>query len=81
MGLPQLDAFLRHAQLSPAISAELAEPLDLASFLALARREGFEVEEADLLQARERDEAQRTAAELQQRAGAEARRLRSFIHG
>jgi predicted ribosomally synthesized peptide with nif11-like leader len=81
MALPQLDAFLRHARQSPALQAQLAEPLDLADFLALARREGYELEEADVLQARERDEAQRSAAELQQRAGADARRLRSFIHG
>jgi predicted ribosomally synthesized peptide with nif11-like leader len=81
MGLPQLDAFLRHVRQSPALKAQLAEPLDLPDFLQLARLEGFEIEEADVLQARERDEAQRSAAELQQRAGAEARRLRSFIHG
>ena len=81
MALPQLDAFLRHARQSPALQAQLAEPLDLADFLALARREGYALEEADVLQARERDEAQRSAAELQQRAGADARRLRSFIHG
>jgi predicted ribosomally synthesized peptide with nif11-like leader len=81
MGLTQLDAFLSHARQSPALRAQLAEPLELPEFLHLARREGFQLEEADVLEAREREEAQQSAAELQQRAGAEARRLRSFIHG
>jgi predicted ribosomally synthesized peptide with nif11-like leader len=81
MGLTQLDAFLRHARQNQALQAQLAEPLELPEFLQLARREGFQLQETDVLEAREREEAKRSAAELQQRAGAEARRLRSFIHG
>jgi predicted ribosomally synthesized peptide with nif11-like leader len=80
MSLQQLDAFLAHARRSPALKELLASPLELAEFLALARGEGFTVEEADVLEARERDEAKLSAAELQERAGVDARRLRSFIH-
>lgn len=80
MSLQQLDAFLAHARQRPALAEQLAEPLELADFLALARGEGFTVVEADVLNARERDESNLSAAELQERAGVDARRLRSFIH-
>lgn len=81
VSLAQLDAFLAHARRTPALQARLAEPLELEAFLALASQEGYAVEERDVLAARERDESQCSAAELQQRAGADARRLRSFIPG
>ncbi|NQV09962.1 MAG: Nif11-like leader peptide family natural product precursor [Cyanobacteria bacterium] len=81
MSLQQLDAFLLQASLQPALQAKLNKPLELEEFLHLARAEGYGVDEADLLAAREREESQRSAGELQQRAGDEARRLRNFIHG
>ncbi|APD48818.1 MULTISPECIES: Nif11-like leader peptide family RiPP precursor [unclassified Synechococcus] len=81
MSLQQLDAFLLQASLQPQLQARLNEPLELADFLMLARGEGYAVEETDLLEAREREESQRSASELQQRAGDDARRLRNFIPG
>ncbi len=81
MSLQQLDAFLRHAQLSAPLQEQLRQPLDLSAFLRLASSEGFCVEEADVLEAQQREESHLSDAELQHRAGAEACRLRNFIHG
>lgn len=84
MSLEQLDAFLAHSRGRPELDARLhaqGDPLDLEAFLALARSEGFAVEEADVLAALQREEANLSDAELQGRAAAEARRLRHFIPG
>ena len=56
-------------------------PLDLEAFLALARQAGYTVEEADVFAAQLRAEETLSDAELQRRAGDEARRLRHFIPG
>ena len=81
VSLAQPDAFLANASHTPALQARLADPLELEAFLAMASKEGYAVEERDVLEARERDESHCSAAELQQRAGSDARRLRSFIPG
>ena len=84
VSLEQLDAFLSHARAQPELNVRLSDshnPLDLASFLALARDAGFAVEEADVLAAQQRAEESLSDAELQRRAGEEARRLRHFIPG
>ncbi|SBO44427.1 Nif11-like leader peptide family RiPP precursor [Cyanobium sp. NIES-981] len=79
MSLEQLDAFLALARGREDLAARLAEPLELADFLALARTSGYAVEEADVLAAQQRQESSLSDAELQRRAGEEARRLRHFI--
>lgn len=84
MSLDQLDAFLAHARDRPDLNARIhdhEDPLDLTAFLALAREEGFTVDEADVLAAQQRAEADLSDADLQRRAGEEARRLRHFIPG
>jgi predicted ribosomally synthesized peptide with nif11-like leader len=81
MSLEQLDAFLAHSRQQPALQGRLQEGVDLESFLALARDAGFAVEEADVIAAQQRAEADLSDAELQRRAGEEARRLRHFIPG
>lgn len=84
MSLAQLDAFLARVKDDPQLRERVqnpAEPLELADFLALARGAGFAVEEADVIAAQERAEAALSDAELQRRAGEEARRLRHFIPG
>lgn len=84
MSLEQLDAFLARAKHDPELRARLhnpADPPELADFLALARDAGFAVEEADVIAAQLRAEAALSDAELQRRAGEEARRLRHFIPG
>lgn len=81
LSLEQLDAFLVHARRQPELAARLAEPLELPALLGLARDEGFTVEEADVIAAQLREEQQLSAADLQRRAGEEARRLRTFIPG
>ena len=79
MSLEQLDAFLLHARHTPALAAQLAEPLELFAFLDLARGAGYALDEADVIAAQQRQEASLSDAELQERAGAEGRRLRNFI--
>lgn len=84
MSLDQLDAFLAHAREHPDLDRQLHDhenPLDLAAFLALAAGAGFAVEEADVIAAQQRQEESLSDEELQERAGAEARRLRHFIPG
>lgn len=84
MSLEQLDAFVASAHRDPELLRRLQDPLDppdLQEFLALASQAGFRVEEADVIAAQQRAEADLSNAELQRRAGEEARRLRHFIHG
>jgi len=84
MSLNQLDGFLAHAEGHPELASRLhdhANPLDLEAFLALAREAGYTVEEADVIAAQIRAEESLSDAELQRRAGEEARRLRHFITG
>jgi len=86
MSLQQLDAFLAHARTAAgadgeALRRDLASPLDLEAFLALALRHGYPLAEADVLAAQAREDSRRSDAELQRQAGEEARRLRSFIPG
>jgi predicted ribosomally synthesized peptide with nif11-like leader len=84
MSLEQLDAFLAYARERPELDRQLHDhetPLDLAAFLALAEGAGFAVEEADVIAAQQRQEEGLSDEELQERAGAEARRLRHFIPG
>jgi predicted ribosomally synthesized peptide with nif11-like leader len=84
MSLAQLDAFLARVKDDPELQARVqnpADPLELADFLALARNEGFSVDEADVIAAQQRAEAGLSDEELQRRAGEEARRLRHFIPG
>ena len=84
MSLDQLDAFLAHARHDTALGERLhdtAEPPELEEFLRLAREAGFQVEADDLIAAHQRAEAALSDAEIQRRAGQEARRLRTFIPG
>lgn len=79
--LPALDAFLAFAQADGTLAERLRQPLELEELLALGRSHGFALEAEDVLAAQQREEASLSAAELQQRAGADARKLRSFIPG
>lgn len=81
MSLEQLDAFLDHARRTPELAERLGQPLPLEDLLALAAAAGFAVEESDVVAAQLREEQRLSCGELQQRAGQEARRLRSFIPG
>ena len=84
MSLDQLDAFIAQAKQDPNLQRRLQDPGDppeLPEFLALARAAGYAVEEADVIAAQQRAEAALSDAELQRRAGEEARRLRHFIPG
>ena len=81
MSLEQLDAFLAHAHGVPDLEGRLHQPLELEEFLALARTSGFDVREHDVIAAQQRAEADLSDADLQARAGEEARRLRHFIPG
>ncbi len=81
MSLEQLDAFLAHARSAPELAERLRRPLPLEELLQLAAAEGFAVDEADVIAAQLREEERLSDTELQQRAGEEARRLRTFIPG
>ena len=71
---------MAHARQSPQLATQLAEPLELQYFLELARGAGYALEEADVIAAQQRQESNLSDAELQERAGAEGRRLRNFIY-
>ncbi len=81
MALNQLDDFLKQARLDPNLAQQLSKPLDLEEFLELAAQAGYRLSEQDVLAAQARQEASLSNQELQQRAGEEARKLRSFIPG
>jgi predicted ribosomally synthesized peptide with nif11-like leader len=81
VSLQQLDAFLAHARQQPQLAERLQQPLDLEDLLQLAQAEGFALSEQDVIEAQLREEAHLSDAELQRRAGEEARRLRHFIPG
>ena len=81
MSLPQLDAFLAHCRRQPELQERLQGGIDLEAFLALARASGYPLEESDVIAAQIREEETLSDAELQRRAGEEARRLRHFIPG
>ncbi|MFM7677163.1 MAG: Nif11-like leader peptide family RiPP precursor [Synechococcus sp.] len=79
MSLEQLDAFLLHARQDAGLRDRLGQPLELEEFLALARAEGFAVQESDVLAAQQREEAGLSDEELQHRVAHDACRLRTFI--
>ena len=81
MALKQLDDFLKQARLDPNLAKQLSKPLDLEEFIELAAQAGYGLTEQDVLAAQARQEASLSDQELQQRAGEEARKLRSFIPG
>lgn len=81
MSLAQLDAFLAHCRSQPELQARLHSGVDLETFLALAQEAGYPLQESDVIAAQQREEASLSDAELQRRAGEEARRLRHFIPG
>ncbi len=84
MSLEQLDAFLAHASRHPELAQRLhdpGQPMEIEDFLRLAGEAGFALSETDVIAAQQREEARLSDAELQHRAGAEARRLRHFIPG
>ena len=81
MSLAQLDAFLAHARSTPELAQRLKQPLALEDLLELAASEGFVLQESDVIAAQLREEERLSDEELQRRAGAEARRLRTFIPG
>ena len=81
MSLTQLDAFLAHCRSQPELQARLHGGIDLEAFLALASEAGYPLQESDVIAAQIREEETLSDAELQRRAGEEARRLRHFIPG
>ena len=81
MSLAKLDHFLSLRASNPLLAERLASPLDLEDFLQLAREWGFELTEADVLDAQKRAKKQGDASDLQRAQAEESRRLRNFIHG
>ena len=81
MSLEQLDAFLAYARTSAELSPQFQQPLTVERLLTLAASHGFDVQEGDVVAAQMREEERLSDAELQRRAGQEARRLRTFIPG
>ena len=81
MSLAQLDHFLSLRASNPLLGERLASPLDLEDFLQLAREWGFELTEADVLDAHKRAIDKDNISALQGAQAEESRRLRNFIHG
>ena len=81
VSLQQLDAFLQYARSKPELAERLKPPMDLSDLLRWAAEFQFQVEESDVIAAMVREDDQLSDAELQQRAGEEARKLRNFIPG
>ena len=81
VSLQQLDAFLQYARSKPELAERLKTPMDLPDLLRWAAECQFQVEESDVIAAMVREDDQLSDAELQQRAGEEARKLRNFIPG
>ena len=81
MSLEDLDRLLELRHTDAELAARLASPMELPELMALASERGFQVSGGDVLQARERELAQRSSEDLQREQGEEARRLRHFIHG
>ena len=81
MSLQQLDAFLQYARSMPELAERLKTPMDHPDLLRWAAECQFQVEESDVIAAMVREDDQLSDAELQQRAGEEARKLRNFIPG
>ena len=81
MSLTQLDQFLSLRESNPLLAERLGSPLDLEDFLQLAGEWGFQLTEADVLDAQKRAMEQGSASALQQAQAEESRRLRNFIHG
>ncbi|MGA0989587.1 MAG: bacteriocin [Vulcanococcus sp.] len=63
------------------LDERLKAPMELAELLGWAAELQFQVEEADVIAAMVREDEQLSDAELQHRAGEEARKLRNFIPG
>lgn len=80
MSLADLDAFLLMRAQDPELERRFGEPMDLEQFLALAAERGFQLTEADVFAAQQREQAGNSAA-LQREQAKESRRLRNFIHG
>ena len=81
MSLADLDRFLARRDIDPELALQLAAPMDLDQFLALALRHGFTLTEADVFAAQQREVVQQSAETLQKQQASESRRLRHFIHG
>ena len=81
VSLQQLDAFLQYARSKPELAERLKTPMGLSDLLRWAAECQFQVEESDVIAAMVREDDQLSDAELQQRAGEEARKLRNFIPG
>ena len=81
VSLQQLDAFLQYARSKPELAERLKTPMDLSDLLHWAAECQFQVEESDVIAAMVREDDQLSDAELQKRAGEEARKLRNFIPG
>ena len=81
VSLQQLDAFLQYARSKPELAERLKTPMDLSDLLRWAAECQFQGEESDVIAAMVREDDQLSDAELQQRAGEEARKLRNFIPG
>ena len=81
MALADLDRFLLMRETDPGLHQRLAQPMDLAGFLALAADYGFSLDEADVFAAQQREAQAKRALALQQEKVRESRPLRAFIHG
>ncbi len=81
VSIEDLDLFLALRKEDPLLEKELKEVVEVEQLLKLAEDYGFDVTEADLFAAQQRDEDSLSAKELQRRMAGDACRLRHFIQG
>tara|TARA_B100001741_G_scaffold77147_1_gene62478 strand:- start:303 stop:548 length:246 start_codon:yes stop_codon:yes gene_type:complete len=81
MALNDLDQLLALRSEDSSLAERMAGPLDLEALIALAAEHGLTVTEADVFAAQQRENSDRSSAQLQQEAAQESRRLRHFIQG
>ncbi len=81
VSIEDLDLFLALRKEDPLLEKEIKEVVEVEQLLKLAEDYGFDVIEADLFAAQQRDEDSLSAKELQRRMAGDARRLRHFIQG
>ncbi|HGY5535870.1 MAG: Nif11-like leader peptide family natural product precursor [Prochlorococcus sp.] len=81
VSIEDLDRLLALRKEDPSLDKELNDVIEVDQFLKLAEDYGFDVTEADLFSAQQREEGSLPAQELQRRMAGEARRLRHFIQG
>ncbi len=81
VSIEDLDLFLALRKEDPLLEKEIKEVVEVEQLLKLAEDYGFDVTEADLFAAQQRDEGSMSCQVWQRRMTGDAGRVRLFIQG